>query len=129
MVLFAGAAVAALVGKNEVAQATPPAPEQAIQGVKEDIATVKGDRHDDQTPQTPEQLEAEIALQREQLAETVDQLAHKLDVKSQAQQRVASLKDAATTDTGKPRTEVLAAAGSLVAMAVVLLLWRRRGDR
>ena len=84
----------------------------------------------DQTPEkTPEQLEAEIALQREQLAGTVDQLTAKLDVKSQAQQRVASLKDAATTDAGKPRTEVLAAAGSLVAMAVVLLLWRRRSDR
>ena len=78
--------------------------------------------------QTPEQLEAEIALQREQLADTVDQLAAKLDVKTQAQQKVASLKDAATTDTGAPRTEVLAAAGSLVAMAVVLLLWRRRRD-
>ena len=84
----------------------------------------------DQTPEkTPEQLEAEISLQREQLAGTVDQLAAKLDVKSQAQQRVASLKDAATTDTGQPRTEVIAAVGSLVAMAVVLLLWRRRGDR
>ena len=77
---------------------------------------------------TPEQLEAEIALQREQLAGTVDQLATKLDVKTQAQQKVASLKDSATTDSGKPRTEVLAAAGSLVAMAVVLLLWRRRRD-
>ena len=75
---------------------------------------------------TPEELEAEIALQREQLAGTVDQLAAKLDVKSQARQRVASLKDSATTDDGTPRTEVLAAAGSLVAMAVVLLLWRRR---
>jgi hypothetical protein len=84
----------------------------------------------DQTPEkTPEQLEAEIGLQREQLAGTVDQLAAKLDVKSQAQQRVASLKDAATTDTGAPRTEVIAAAGSVVAMVVVLLLWRRRRDR
>ena len=75
---------------------------------------------------TPEELEAEIALQREQLAGTVDELAAKLDVKSQAQQKVASLKDSATTDDGRPRNEVLAAAGSLVAMAVVLLLWRRR---
>jgi len=87
------------------------------------------DTPDPTSGQTPEQLEAEIAVQREQLAETVDQLAAKLDVKSQAQQRVASLTDAATNDTGKPRTEVLAAAGSLVAMVVVLLLWRRRGDR
>ena len=85
---------------------------------------------DDQTREkTPEELEAEIARQREQLAGTVDQLAAKLDVKSQAQQKVASLKDSATTDTGQPRTEVLAAAGSLVAMAVVLLLWRRRNHR
>jgi Protein of unknown function (DUF3618) len=76
---------------------------------------------------TPEEIEADIAAQREQLAGTVDDLAAKLDVKSQAQQKVASLKDAATTDSGAPRPEVLAAAGSLVAMAVVLLLWRRRG--
>jgi hypothetical protein len=77
---------------------------------------------------TPEELEAEIAIQREQLAGTVDELAAKLDVKSQAQRKVAALKDSATTDDGRPRNEVLAAAGSLVAMAVVLLLWRRRGD-
>ena len=75
---------------------------------------------------TPEQIEAEIALQREQLAETVDELAAKLDVKSRARDKAASLKESATTDTGAPRPEVLAAAGSLLAMAVVLVLWRRR---
>ena len=82
------------------------------------------DQLDDQ--RTPEEIEADIVAQREQLAGTVDELAAKLDVKSQAQQKVASLKDAATTDTGKPRPDVLAAAGSLVAMALVLLVWRRR---
>lgn len=41
-VLLVGAGIAALVGKKEVQQATPPAPEQAIEGVKEDIAVVKG---------------------------------------------------------------------------------------
>ena len=46
LVLLAGAAVAGLVGKNKVAEAGPPAPERAIQGLKEDIATVKGDRHE-----------------------------------------------------------------------------------
>jgi hypothetical protein len=82
----------------------------------------------DQTgePRTPEELEAEVALQREQLASTVDDLAAKLDVKSQAQHKVAELKDSATTDTGAPRPEVLAAAGSLVAMALVLVVWRLR---
>ena len=75
---------------------------------------------------TPEQIEAEIELQRAQLAGTVDELAAKLDVKAQARQKVADLKDSATTDSGSLRPEVLGAAGSLVAMAVVLLLWRRR---
>ena len=75
---------------------------------------------------TPEQIEAEIALQREQLAATVDQLSAKLDVKSQAQRKAAELKDRATTDSGAPRPEVLAAAGSLVAMTVALLWWRHR---
>ena len=43
LVLLAAAAVAALVGRSKVAEAGPPAPERAIQGLKEDIATVKGD--------------------------------------------------------------------------------------
>ena len=43
-VLFAGAGIVALVGRNEMRQATPAAPEHAIEGVKEDIAVVKGER-------------------------------------------------------------------------------------
>jgi len=43
LVLFVGAGVAALVGKKEVQEATPAAPEHAIEGVKEDIAVVKGE--------------------------------------------------------------------------------------
>ena len=43
VVLLAGAGVAALLGKKKVQQATPPAPEQAIEGVKQDIAVVKGE--------------------------------------------------------------------------------------
>ena len=46
LVLLAGTAVAGVVGKNKVAEAGPPAPERAIQGIKEDIATVKGDHHE-----------------------------------------------------------------------------------
>ena len=43
-------------------------------------------------------LEADIETQRDQLADTVDQLTHKLDVKAQAQERAADLKDRATTE-------------------------------
>jgi uncharacterized membrane protein YqjE len=45
LVLLAAAAVVGLMGKNKVAEAGPPAPERAIHGIKEDIATVKGDHH------------------------------------------------------------------------------------
>jgi hypothetical protein len=78
---------------------------------------------------TPDELAAEVAAQREQLADTVDELADKLDVKSHAQDALADLKDSATTDSGAPRPEVLAAAGSLVAMALVLVVWRVRRHR
>ncbi|MFZ2015510.1 MAG: DUF3618 domain-containing protein [Nocardioides sp.] len=75
-------------------------------------------------PRTAE-LEAQIAAQRDHLAETVDQLAHKLDVKAQAKERAALVADRATTADGKPRPELVAAA----AVALVLtgiLLWGRR---
>jgi uncharacterized membrane protein YqjE len=42
--IFAGAGVVALLGKNKVQQASPPKPERAIDGVKQDVATVKGER-------------------------------------------------------------------------------------
>jgi uncharacterized membrane protein YqjE len=42
VVLFVGAGIAAVVGKNKVQEAQPPVPERAVEGVKEDIATVKG---------------------------------------------------------------------------------------
>jgi uncharacterized membrane protein YqjE len=42
-VLFLGGGIAGVLGKGQVQQATPPAPEHAIEGVKEDIAVVKGE--------------------------------------------------------------------------------------
>ncbi len=44
VVLFAVAAVLALMGKKKVDEATPLTPERATVGLKEDIATVKGQR-------------------------------------------------------------------------------------
>ncbi|RYU13890.1 phage holin family protein [Nocardioides iriomotensis] len=42
VVLFAAAGIAAVVGKGKVSQATPPAPERAVEGVKQDVETIKG---------------------------------------------------------------------------------------
>ncbi len=44
VVLFIATAVLALMGKSKVQEATPAMPERAVDGVKEDIATVKGQR-------------------------------------------------------------------------------------
>ena len=42
VLVLAAAGMAALAGKKEVEQATPPAPERTIANVREDVATVKG---------------------------------------------------------------------------------------
>ena len=76
--------------------------------------------------QTPQQLEAEIEAQRTQLAGTVDALAAKLDVKSRASAKAADLKDRATTETGRPRPDLLAVAVVAVGVLVALTVWRRR---
>jgi hypothetical protein len=75
---------------------------------------------------TTEQIEADIARQRDQLAQTVDQLTHKLDVKAQAKAKAAELQDRATTDDGRPRPEVVAAGVSLLLVVGVLVWWYRR---
>lgn len=88
------------------------------------------------THHDPAHLEAEIARQREELARTVDALSEKLDVKARAeataagmkahaQEKAADVRDAATTDTGRPRPSV-AIVGSAVAAGLVALLWWRR---
>ena len=80
--------------------------------------------------QSPEELESQIEEQREQLAGTIDALAAKLDVKSQAQAKVTEAKETAkqrtTTPDGKPRPELLAAGAALVVVVVALVWWRKR---
>ncbi|WP_109637951.1 phage holin family protein [Lentzea atacamensis] len=44
-VLFVIAGVAALMGRSQVRQATPPVPRQAMDNVQEDIATIKERAH------------------------------------------------------------------------------------
>ncbi|WP_432544332.1 phage holin family protein [Kineococcus sp. SYSU DK002] len=45
VVLFAAAAVLALMGKKEVQQATPPVPQAAVDGIKQDVQAVKEGFH------------------------------------------------------------------------------------
>lgn len=81
-------------------------------------------------------LQADIERTREQLADTVDQLQAKLDVKSRATASVHDLsaraKDKVVDPQGHPRPAALGAGGAVVAgiAAVVLVtLWRRRQKR
>lgn len=75
---------------------------------------------------SPEALEADLARQREELADTVTQLQAKLDVKSRARGKAAELKDRTTTATGKPRPDLTVAAVLTVALVAGLVVWRRR---
>ena len=73
---------------------------------------------------SPDEIEADIERQREELAATVSQLQSKLDVKTRARHKAADLRDRATTESGRPRPELVA--GAVAALAVVgLLVWRR----
>lgn len=89
------------------------------------MSTSSSGSADSTASRAPEEIEADIEQQREQLAQTVDALSAKLDVKSQAQAKVHDVADRATTADGKPRPEVLAA-GAAVLVAVGLLVWWRR---
>ena len=75
---------------------------------------------------TPEDLEADIARQRGELAATVTELQYRLDVKARAGDKVGELKDRATTDSGKPRPDLAIGAAFVVAALVTFVVWRRR---
>ena len=70
-------------------------------------------------------LQAEIAGQREALADTVDELQHRLDVKAQTRERLGNAKARMTTDTGRPRPDLALAAGLATTALVSLVIWRR----
>ncbi|MCW2711141.1 MAG: hypothetical protein JWP24_1335 [Marmoricola sp.] len=74
---------------------------------------------------TPEEIQSNIERQREQLAQTVDQLGHKLDVKAQTKAKIDEVRHRATTEDGKPRPEVLGVAAAVV-LGIGLLVWLRR---
>lgn len=86
-------------------------------------------------------IEADIVRTRADLADTVDQLTAKLDVKTRTKERVHetgdqvartvvgkvhALRDRATDDDGRPTRMALGAGGAVVVVAVVtLVVWRR----
>ncbi len=74
-----------------------------------------------QKPANPEvaRIEADLEQTRERLAETVDALGAKLDVKTRTTEKVTELRE-------ERGTEIAVAAGTLVALLVVLVVWRRR---
>ena len=75
---------------------------------------------------TPDQLEADIARQREELAGTVSALQAKLDVKARAKHRADDLRSRVTTSDRKPRPELVATAAAVVVVAVAVAILRRR---
>jgi hypothetical protein len=77
-------------------------------------------------PQTPDQIREEIERTRADLADTVDALHAKVDVKSRAQAKLDDVKHRATTPSGKPRPELLAAAAGAVLVVAAVVWWRRR---
>jgi hypothetical protein len=73
---------------------------------------------------TPEEIEADIARQREALAATVTELHARLDVKARTKAKAAELRGRATTPDGKPDPRVVAAAVAVVVLAGVAF-WRK----
>jgi hypothetical protein len=87
-----------------------------------------------------DEIEADIARAREELAGTVDELTARLDVKARLRDRIQRTRDQAvhkvrvvraqaTDDEGKPTPATLASGGAVVATVVAVLglvLWRRR---
>jgi hypothetical protein len=72
------------------------------------------------------EIEAQIEEQRDRLAETMGQLAHKLDLKAQARERAAHVKEQVTTEGGKPRPALIATVAGAVVLTGVLVWWLRR---
>lgn len=84
------------------------------------------DEQQQKDTRSPEEIEADIAQQRAELAGTVDALTAKLDVKAQAGAKIDEVKHRATTDSGKPRPELIAAGAAAVVAVGLLVWWRRR---
>lgn len=76
--------------------------------------------HNGTTPQTVDEVRADIARTRDELAQTVEELGHRLDVKGRAQARADEI-------IHDPRTTYVGIGAAVAAVAVVaLLIWRKK---
>jgi hypothetical protein len=79
-----------------------------------------------QASNDPDAIREEIERTRDDLAETVDALHAKLDVKGQARAKIDRVKDQATTASGQPRPELVAGAAGVVLLIAGLIWWRKQ---
>jgi hypothetical protein len=77
----------------------------------------------------PDAVRADIDAAREQLAETVDELAHRLDLPGRAKESALRARDTAVETYRESPPAVLGVAAALVALVVLVvgvILWRRK---
>ena len=73
----------------------------------------------------PAAIQAEIEATREQLAQTVDQLAARLDVRARAQERLFRVRDTVVETYRESPPVVLGATAVLVAAVLGVVIWRK----
>ena len=125
VVLFAVAGIAALVGKNKVAEVGSPTPERAMSGIKQDVATVKGERAHDQPDARgdPGRDRAAARAARRHARRPVGQARREVPGPGEGRRGQGPGRRPTTVDRG-PSCCVVGAA--VVVVAVALVWWRRR---
>jgi len=77
-------------------------------------------------PTDPEAIKAEIDQTREQLARTVEELSHRLDVPARAKESAARARDTAVETYRESPPIVIGAGLALVAAVVGVIIWRKK---
>ncbi len=75
---------------------------------------------------SPEDIEAQIARNRAELAATIDELSDRLDVPARARERVARTRDTAVETYRESPPAVIGAGLALVGLVVGCIVLRRR---
>jgi site-specific recombinase len=77
-------------------------------------------------PRDPDAIQAEIEATRESLGRTVDELAHRLDVPGQVQERALRARDTVVETYRENPPAVIGAVTALVAVIAGIVVWRRK---